>query len=245
MTRPDMIMFDYGHTLLCEPDFSTLRGTEALMEHMTSNPDGLSAQQIDDFVKGIYKELYRARKIDIEVHEHHAERFAYEYLGIGFDIPYSEVERIYWNATTEGDIMPHVDELIGFLNEKGIRTAVVSNIGWSEQALTERINRLLPNNRFEFVIATSEYVFRKPDRMIFELALRKAGLSADKVWYCGDSMKNDVLGAHGADIFPVHYDEQSIENLWADKVKSDKPDFDYLCITDWRELITILDDICH
>ena len=240
MKKPEMIMFDYGHTLLCEPDFSTLNGTKALMEHITSNPDNLTAEQIDGFVSSIYKELYRARKIDIEVHEHHAEKFAYEYLGIAFDIPYPQVERIYWNATTKGDVMPHIEELIDHLNNNGIRTAVVSNIGWSEEALTERINRLIPRNKFEFVIATSEYIFRKPDRMIFELALRKAGLSADKVWYCGDSIQKDVIGAHGAGIFPVHYDERNIENLWADKNKDIVPDFDYLRITDWRELIDIL-----
>ena len=246
MKRPEMILFDYGHTLLCEPDFSTLNGTKALMGHVTANPDSLTAEQINEFVAGIYKELYRARKIDIEVHEHNAERFAYEYLGIEFDIPYPEVERIYWEATTKGEIMPHIDELIDYLNENGIRTGVVSNIGWSESALTQRINRLIPHNRFEFIIATSEYVFRKPDKMIFELALRKANLSADKVWYCGDSIKFDVMGAHGAGIFPIHYDEHEIENLWADKNTDTFPDFEYLRITDWRELINILDnDKCH
>ena len=240
MKKPEMILFDYGHTLLCEPDFSTLNGTKALMPHIISNPDGLTAEQIDVFVKGIYKELYRARQIQIEVHEHNAERFAYEYLGIEFDIPYQEVEEIYWKATTPGDIMPHIDELIDYINSIGIRSGVVSNIGWSEKALTNRINRLIPRNRFEFIIATSEYVFRKPDRMIFDLALRKARLTADKVWYCGDSMKNDVIGSHNAGLFPVHYDEKEIENLWADKEKSPETDFDYLPITDWRQLIEYL-----
>lgn len=237
MKKPEMILFDYGHTLLCEPDFSTLNGTKALMPHIVSNPDGLSAEEIDSFVKGIYKELYRARQIHIEIHEHNAERFAYEYLGIDFDIPYSEVEEIYWNATTPGAVMPHIEELIDFLNDEGIRTGVLSNIGWSEKALANRINRLIPRNRFEFVIATSEYVFRKPEKKIFELALRKAGLTAEKVWYCGDSIVYDVIGAHNAGMFPVHYDEKDIENLWADKDKDIKADFDHLHITDWCQLI--------
>lgn len=31
MTYTKMILFDYGHTLLCEPDFEYLRGVEALL----------------------------------------------------------------------------------------------------------------------------------------------------------------------------------------------------------------------
>jgi putative hydrolase of the HAD superfamily len=34
-------------------------------------------------------------------------------------------------------------------------------MGWSGKALEARIDRLLPENRFEFVIASSEYMIRK------------------------------------------------------------------------------------
>jgi len=53
--------------------------------------------------------------------------------------------------------------------------------------LTNRINEFLPNNNFEFIIATSEYIFRKPHKRIYELALKKANLEAKDVWYCGDN----------------------------------------------------------
>ena len=43
-----------------------------------------------------------------------------------------------------------------------------------------------------------EYVFRKPNPLLFELALKKAGLPASDVWFCGDNMTaridEDVLG---------------------------------------------------
>lgn len=55
-------------------------------------------------------------------------------------------------------------------------------------------------------MASSEYVIRKPDRMLFETALRKAGLPAEQAWYCGDSIRYDVLGAHRAGIYPVLYE---------------------------------------
>ncbi len=76
-------------------------------------------------------------------------------------------------------------------------------------------------------IASSEYVFRKPNRRIFELALEKAGLQADEVWYIGDQYECDIKGAGQAGIFPVWYTaaidfEQDMEqdalkvNSWCD-----------------------------
>lgn len=73
------------------------------------------------------------------------------------------------------------------------------------QAVAERINKLLPDNHFEFIIATSEYMFRKPNKRIFELALEKADLKPEEVWYVGDQIKADVEGAKNAGIFPVWY----------------------------------------
>ena len=49
----------------------------------------------------------------------------------------------------------------------------------------ERINRLLPKNNFEFIITSSNYIFRKPHKRLFDLALEKAGLRPEEVWYIG------------------------------------------------------------
>ena len=77
---------------------------------------------------------------------------------------------------------------------KGIRTGVISNITYNSEVVKERINRLIPSNKFEFIIATSSYLFRKPNRHIFELALEKADLNPEDVWYIGDNYICDVQG---------------------------------------------------
>ncbi len=38
----------------------------------------------------------------------------------------------------------------------------------------QRISRLLSENTFEFILISNNYMFRKPNRRIFELALEKA-----------------------------------------------------------------------
>ena len=62
---------------------------------------------------------------------------------------------------------------------------MISNIAHSAAVVTERINRLLPENAFEFIITSSSYMFRKPNRRIFDLALEKAELASEDVWYIG------------------------------------------------------------
>ena len=39
MRKPDMILFDYGDTLLCEPGFDALRGMHALFPYIINNPE--------------------------------------------------------------------------------------------------------------------------------------------------------------------------------------------------------------
>ena len=213
MKKPQMILFDYGHTLLYEPGFDARRCEEAAFAYITRNPQNLNVRQIYAEVQKLFAQFHESRNNGIEIHEWQFMRLIYEYLGIQFCISYPELEEIEWNAASKGAVMPHVEAMLDYLNKSGIRTAVISNIGWSGQALTNRINRLLPDNQFEFIIASSEYAIRKPNKMLFELALRKAGLSAKQVWYCGDSITYDGI----------------------------EVDFDYLHIHDWLEMVEILD----
>lgn len=74
----------------------------------------------------------------------------------------------------------------------------------------------------------SEYMYRKPNRRIFELALEKAGLEAADVWYIGDQYQCDIVGAANAGLFPVWY-------LGATK-RQEEPVEGVLTIRHWRKL---------
>lgn len=242
MKKPEMIIFDYGHTLLYEPGFNAMRCEEAAYPYIIENPQNLTMEQIYAEVQRVFAEFQEQRNLGIEIHEWQIMRLVYEYLGLKFSISYSELEEIEWNAASPGAVMPGAGEMLDYLNDMGIRTAVISNIGWSGNALTNRINRLLPNNRFEFIMASSEYAIRKPNRMLFETALRKANLPADAVWYCGDDIRADIKGAHGAGIFPVLYEGQVPDevNPVTYRNEGEVIDFDYLHIQDWSEMTTVL-----
>ena len=200
---PEMILFDYGNTILYEQYVDGVKGHKAVFEHLTKNPDNVTPEQVNELGGEIFKRLNIPRNSGFEIHQRFYDKLQYEYFGLEFDIPYEDIELIFWKNASEIKLMPGVEKMLAYLRDKGIRSGVISNLGWSGNALKTRIDECLPDNRFEFVIASSEYIFRKPDRLIFELALRKAGLTADKVWFCGDTVSADIDGAHNMGIFPV------------------------------------------
>jgi putative hydrolase of the HAD superfamily len=82
MKFPKIIIFDYGHTILYEPGFNKLRGTEALMPYITANPQKHTAKKIADFTVNIYSEYCRkSQSIGLEMHNLCCMRLAYELLG--------------------------------------------------------------------------------------------------------------------------------------------------------------------
>ena len=208
MRLPEIIFFDYGHTLLYEPGWDTRRGNAELLRLATRNPRGVTADEMDAAARLVFGEQFnRVRELDCELSGISGDRFLYEYLGLEFDMTKDEVQRRFWDAASPGAAMPGAEKIIDYVNSRGIRSAVISNLLWTSDALRARLDRLLPRNRFEFVLTSSDYMFRKPCPLLFELALRKAGITASAdvraefAWHCGDNPLADVEGAAAVGIF--------------------------------------------
>lgn len=234
---PEMILFDYGHTLIYEPKWSAKSGMNALLACAAKNPDNVTADDIMHRYNEIFKGPVAAiRKMGCDVHGADAMRTVCESMGVEFDISELEIEEAFWNGTANATIMPDADRMLDCINSLGIRSGVISNLMWSGKALSRRINRLLLNNRFEFIMSSREYVIRKPNTILFDIALRKAKITPDKVWFCGDNPTFDVLGAHRAGIFPVWYDND-IERGYRDYSGDIVPDFEHFYLKEWQEMI--------
>lgn len=243
MKYPKMIIFDYGHTLLYEPDWNIDRGNEALLKYAVKNPNNCTVEDITKGAEIIFGEhVAKVRKQGYDISGQIANRTLYDYLGIEFSLSSVEMENVFWDNASSGAIMPGADKMLDYLNENGIRTAVISNLLWSGEALTRRLNRLLPNNNFEFVITSSDYFICKPNRILFDIALRKSGLSAEDVWYCGDNPQNDIEGAAQVGIFPVWYDN-SIDKDYIDRANEKQPQCSHLYIKEWDEMIEIIEGL--
>lgn len=239
MNCPKMIIFDYGNTLLCEPDWDSDNGNMELMKYVVRNPNNCTIEDVRKVAELIFGEhIESIRKNGYDICGQIGNKVLYEYLGIEFSLTPLQMESVFWNSASTGAVMPNADKMLDYINQMGIRSAVISNLLWSGEALTERFNRLLPKNQFEFVMTSSDYFIRKPNRILFDIALQKANLRADEVWYCGDNPKADIEGASQSGIYPVWYDNT---------VKSDgfsiAPECEHLHIHNWNEMIDLLEKI--
>jgi len=240
--KPKMILFDYGGTLLCEPEWDMLRGERALFKHVVANPHHFTPEQLCSWEKEYFQSLQPVRDLGAEPTEIQMLRLKYELHGIKLGIPYEEAEFIFWDHTapmTEKCLYPHIRELLNYLHNNSIRTGVISNIGWTGSALRRRINTLLPNHQFEFILASSDYGLRKPDARLFQVALEKADLKPEEVWFCGDTYDKDIIGARTVGMTAVLFQGQADENVLRQSVQKGA-EWDTPIITDWAALIEIL-----
>ena len=107
-------------------------------------------------------------------------------------------------------------------------------MGFAGESLRHRIERLYPNHRFDPVLSSADYVLRKPNPRLFQLALKKAGFAPEETWFLGDNPQADVAGAHAAGVFPVYYD-RDLGCAYRESAPLD-PDIPCLRIHDWSEL---------
>ena len=210
MKIPKMILFDYGQTLIAEQKFDGIKGTEAVLQYATRNKYHLSAEQVQAKANEINREFGRfdpekRHLLQIEIPNIMFTPYLYESQGIEISLSNSEIDTVFWNAAAPGVPTEGIKDFLGYLKNKDIRTGVISNICYDSSVVTERINRLLPKNTFEFIITSSNFTFRKPNKRIFDLALEKAELQPNEVWYIGDQYECDVKGSLNAGLQPVWY----------------------------------------
>ena len=234
---PKMILFDYGQTLVNERKFDGVKGTAEVMNYAVKNKHNYTAEDVQATANAINDELgrydpTRSHLLQVEVPNCMFSPYLYESMGIELSLSNKERDQVFWDAASPGVPTEGILEFLDFLKKQGIRTGVISNITYCGEAVKDRIDNVVIGHNFEFIIATSEYMFRKPNKRIFQLALEKADLHPEDVWYIGDNYECDVVGARNAGIFPVWY-VGAKEATYAEKE-------DVLMVKKWADLRNII-----
>ena len=189
LTKPKMVIFDAGRTLMNYKEINIRKGIEAYFPYIISNPHNYSKEEIeiqDDELFGIF-DLCRENRFEIPVEN--KLRLLFDLLELQFSISLNEVAKIEWEEDPVIETVNHAADLQHRLNGAKIRTAVISNCDYSGNLLQEKLNKIFPENEFEFVIASSDYGVMKPNRYIFQAGIVKSGLEAKDIWYVGDKVE--------------------------------------------------------
>ncbi len=224
-----------------EPEECFIKRAEEVLKHTVYNPKKITAEELNKLSAALFNEQAKVlRPNNMEIMGQKLEALLYESLGLKFDVSMEELEYERWVATEPIFPMDGIVELLTYLNKQGIRTGVVSNLAHSGKVLSRRIDDTLPVNQFEFIVASSEYLYRKPNRYIFDVAINKAELDPQNIWYCGDNIVLDIEGSASAGMFPVWY--ESKKKCIYRKPEDRTPQGEHLHIHEWCELVAVLEN---
>jgi len=102
-------------------------------------------------------------------------------------------------------LYPETTEVLAELKERGFKLGVISNFDDRAYSVMRSLNIL---RFFDSVTLSSETGYCKPDREIFEAAVRALGVDAAKILLVGDSLQDDVEAAMRAGLSAVLIDRR-------------------------------------
>ncbi len=242
---PSMIVFDYGQTIIDERKYDVKCGISALISAASQNPDNVSADEVYSLYRSVIRDMGFCGVDGLpktEVPWPSVQKYIFDYFRISFDTDDFELEKLFLENTLDCIAAPQIDDLLDFLNSKCIRTCVASNLSYSRRWLEYIIGKLIPDNNFEFILASSDYIFRKPHPRFFDILAKRARLEPDEIWFCGDSAVCDIDGAAAAGMYPFWYKETA-ENSPLSKGKTAVPRYDYTPLSSWAEFKNIIERV--
>jgi putative hydrolase of the HAD superfamily len=205
MSRPDMMVFDFGDTLVKITGYRPVEAIRRLLS-VCRNPEDVTAEEVAAKAAEMNHALWGAFPQPVlEAATKPFQRYLLESFGIEILLPPETLEDLFWEEVFVMEAAPGISSLLEACRETGIRVGIISNITFSGRHIEQALAQNIPGAAFEFILASSDYLYRKPDPALFRLALKKARLPAERVWYLGDRPEYDVAGAASVGMFPVWY----------------------------------------
>jgi putative hydrolase of the HAD superfamily len=153
----------------------------------------------------ISREVFVQRVIEMDAHGYSDKAIVYRDLTREFCLPETVGEELTAHFRDKyasySRCFPEVPSTLAGLRESGMKLGIITNgsTGMQEQ----KICRLGIANLIDEVLISEREGLRKPDRRIFDRAVRRLGVSAHEAWYIGDHPLVDVRGAFDAGLTPV------------------------------------------
>ena len=136
---------------------------------------------------------------------------ALRYFGLAKTPWHHEDEKLYKDS----------ENVLKILCEKGYRIGVIAN----QSAGTEkRLESCGLMKYIQLVVASAEEGVAKPDKRIFDIALKRAGCSPSEAVMIGDRVDNDIIPANEMGMMTI-WVRQGFGKYWTISDESEKADF--------------------
>jgi putative hydrolase of the HAD superfamily len=235
-TRPELIFFDLGETLVrADPSWAEIYRRACAAHGIEVDPDALAAALArapfdlgEPYEPTEEASWERVRNFDAGI-----------LASLGYENPPEAVFRAIGDAFAAREawfIFPDALPALRALDHAGIRRAIISNWVWGAPEL---LHDLELASHFEALVISARVGTQKPDRAIFQHALDVTGVAPADAWHVGDSYRADVVGARSAGIRPVLIQRHS-DDAAKSPTEDIPPDDDLPTIGDLLGLLDLL-----
>lgn len=231
MKKPLGIIFDLGETVLEYQENNPEKATKKLLE-ISHNPNKVSVDTIQRFVKLLVSQTFSKRdSTELEINFQSFQRLLYETHKVSFEQDSDELEKIFIKNAYVSKPSNGIVDLFELLHSCDIKIGVLSNSSYAGSSLKYELDQHDLSRHLDFLISSTDYCLRKPNILLFNLAITKMDLNPEDIWFVGDTYEFDIKGASNAGLFPVWYNKKN--KTANDEVKC-------LEIKDMNELIDII-----
>lgn len=181
------ILFDLGDTLLEETNYDLKAGFEAINHFL--KPDVTHEQ--------MYADTKQAQK---NSGEFQCLEWLQRYVASGSP-SVEDIEWLLWQHTVFLKPVEGVYNMLSALRQKTIPYGLVSNAPFSSLAIKKELERHDITD-YQFVISSGDKGIAKPAVSIFDDALAMLNLPAHEIWFVGDRVETDIIGAQSVGMVP-------------------------------------------
>lgn len=197
------VFFDLDHTLWDFEKNSALTFEKILSENEISVdlPDFLEVYVPSNLA---FWKLYREEKITKEALRYQRLKSVFDKLGlaVGDEMIHKLSEEYILYLSSYNYLFPNTIEVLEYLKPK-YKLHIITN-GFQEIQGKKLRNSNIAGY-FEQVIDSEMAGVKKPNPIIFELALHKANVASKNALMIGDSLEADILGARASGLHTLHF----------------------------------------
>ena len=228
MRRPKGVLLDYGGTLVEEVGFDPRAGNAWLLAQASHLGPGVTLDAVLERAHRVANEVADRRdKFGIEAPWASLTRLIHDYFGTRFKLSGPELERGFWDASVTTNGIPGAREALDALAAAGVPMAVVSNASFSAEVIRHDLQKHGLTDHLAFVMVTADYVVRKPNALLFDVAAARLGVAPADIWVVGDRLDTDVAGARAA----------GMRSVWLKPPNAPPSSLPDLTVRDWPDVV--------
>lgn len=215
-----ILIFDYFETIIHNKSMDFNRGLKTMWEKYYK--DKCSFEEISEYGEELFQHMIVVHKQGLEYAfvKDELPKYAERYGGDIIKMTVGE-EADFLMKCNEMENMPYIPEALAEFDKMGIPMYVLSNSGFTAEALSFVLQKLGIRKYFKEIWSSADYGKIKPSRDFFEMAIEQVLLDnpaekRENIVFVGDTYNSDVKGANdvGIDVIWInHKSERNADNL--------------------------------